>query len=271
MSRILAGSIGVALVVIMLVSGSVSAITIDALSVAELGNYIPADMVGNGPAPDPPIIGDGPQGVDGISFFADADGVVSDDDDPIPVGDPFDIILGPATGNHPYENININALLITVTFDVSGGMALLPGVTLSGTFDGDTDSATLALANFGQLSTLGFAGNAGGDSFTAVDNDFVAAFLITGPDFDADWSDPTAADIGDYTLTVAGWTDDYWDPTSLYRIDLFGVDLDYNGGEIVSGASNSAGGYLVPEPGSLVIIGGLLLGIAGKRRTMSRK
>jgi len=144
-----------------------------------------------------------------------------------------------------------------VTFDVSGGMALLPGVTLSGTFDGDTDSATLALANFGQLSTLGFAGNAGGDSFTAVDNDFVAAFLITGPDFDADWSDPT--------------TDDYWDPTSLYRIDLFGVDLDYNGGEIVSGASNSAGGYLVPEPGSLVIIGGLLLGIAGKRRTMSRK
>lgn len=259
MSRILAGSIGVALVVIMLVSGSASAITIDALSVAELGNYIPADMVGDGM--DPPVIGNGVQGVDGIPFWADANGVPDDDDDPIPVGTPFDLLLGPATGNdtNNFPEIDIDALLITVTFDVSGGQSLLP-VTLSEGVDSDT----LTLADFGVLSTLGFVSGGGGMSFNPADNDRVGAFLLTGTDFNAG----VHTDIGDYILTVGGWTEDY---NSLYRIDLFGVDLDYNCGEIVSGASNSAGGYLVPEPGSLIIIGGLLLGIAGKRRTMSRK
>jgi hypothetical protein len=251
----------VVLVGVMLFSGSASAITIDALSVAELGNLVPADMVGDGF--DPPLIANGAQGISGVPFFADANGVIGDDDDPIVVGDTFDILLGPATGNEApnFPNIDIDALLITVTFDVSGGQPLLP-VTLSEGLDSDT----LALADFGVLSTLGFVSGGGGDSFNPADDDRVGAFLLTGVDFNAG----THTDIGDYILTVAGWSDDYWNP-SLYRIDLFGVDLDYNGGEIVSSGPNSSGGFLVPEPGSFAIIGSLLLGMAAKRRTTSAR
>ncbi len=249
-------------------SGTASALLIDALSIAELQLLVPTDVVGDGT--DALKIGGGVQGVDGQPFWADANGVVSDDDDPIIVGDTFDIILGPCTENdalykpkmgEPSAVPDINALLITVTFDVSAGQALLP-VTLS---EAGGASDTLNAVNFGVLSDLGFAPGGGGDSFNPAANDRVGAFLITGVDFNAG----IGTDIGDFVLDVIGWTDDYM---NLYRIDLFGVDQSYEytsaagGGEIISGASNSAGGYLVPEPGSLIVIGGLLLGLACKRR-----
>jgi hypothetical protein len=245
-------------------SSSASAVTITVLSESDILALMPSDTIGGGPA-DPPVIGNGVQGVGGMPFWADADGVPSDDDDPITPGDSFDVILGPATDHdsNNFPGIDIDALLVTVTFDVSGGMPLLP-ITLS---EGG-DSATLGTSDFYILSDLGFASGGGGDSFNPADNDRVGVLLITGADFNAG----VHTDIGDFILSGAGLTIDYGE---LYRIDLFGVDQDYDGtspaggGEIVAGASNSAGGYLVPEPGSLVIIGGLLLGMARKRRTMS--
>jgi len=251
----------------VVLSGSASAIIIDALSLSELENLIPTDVVGDGT--DPLKIGNGVQGVDGQPFWADANGVVSDDDDPIVVGDTFDIILGPCTENdthyvpkagEPTDTPDIEALLMTVTFDVSAGETLLP-VTLSG--DGASD--TLNVTDFDLLSDLGFAPGGGGDSFNPAADDLVGAFLITDVDFNAG----NGTDIGDFVLDVTAWTEAY---DSLYRIDLFGVNQNYEytspagGGEIISGASNSAGGYLVPEPGSLVVIGGVLLGLACKRR-----
>ena len=265
-------SVCVAVAVLMLVSSSAFGISIDALSVSDLQNLIPSDVVGDGT--DPPVIGNGVQGVDGQPFWVDANGVVDDDDDPIIVGDAFDILLGPATGNdvnytpkagEPTTVPDIDALLVTVTFDVSSGEILLP-VTLS---ESGSASATLMATPgyFDQLSSLGFASGGGGISFNPVDNDLVGAFLITGTDFNAG----THTDIGDFTFTIPGFDGDY---LSVYRIDLFGVDLDYEytspagGGEIISGAANSAGGYLVPEPGSLVIIGSVLVGMACKRRRL---
>ena len=275
MKNMLLISVSVAFAVAMLFSGSASAIIIDALSLSDLENLIPTDVVGDGT--DAPVIGGGVQGVDGQPFWADANDDVEDDDDPIVVGDTFDIILGPCTVNdvnynpkagEPSATPDIDALLMTVTFDVSALEALLP-VTLSELSNG---SATLNVGNFGILSDLGFAPGGGGDSFNPAADDLVGAFLITDVNFNAG----TGTDIGDFTLDVIGWTDDYM---SLYRIDLFGVDRDYlytspdgNGlgsGEIIAGASNSAGGYLVPEPGSFVVIGSVLLGIAWKRRRLS--
>jgi hypothetical protein len=267
MKKIALSGVCVVFAAAMLLSGSASAIIIDALSLSELEALIPTDVVGDGA--DAPVIGNGVQGVDGQPFWADANGVVSDGDDEIIVGETFDIILGPCTDNddnynpkagEPLATPDIDALLMTVTFDVSGGEALLP-VTLSG--DGASD--TLNAGNFDYLSDLGFAPGGGGDSFNPAADDLVGAFLITDVDFNA--GDGT--DIGDFVLDVTGWTEDYM---NLYRIDLFGVDQSYEytspagGGEIISGASNSAGGYLVPEPGSLVVIGGVLLGLACKRR-----
>jgi hypothetical protein len=264
----------IALMGTILFCGPASAVTITALDETGILQLVPTDTVGQGPA-DEPVIGNGVQGVGGIPFWADANGVPSDDDDPIIPGVAFDIILGPATNNDAHYNPrrsepgvipDIDALLITVTFDVSGGQLLLPITLAEG-----LDSATLGVGAFFDLSDLGFASGGGGMSFNPTDDDLVGAFLITGVDFNAG----VHTDIGNYILTVPGWSDDY---NYLYRIDLFGVDLNYEyssplgGGEIVSGSSNSAGGYLVPEPGSLMIIGGLVLGIAGKkRRTISKK
>ncbi len=273
MYRVVAVSMCIALMGTILFCGSASAITITALDETGILQLVPTDTVGQGPA-DEPVIGNGVQGVGGIPFWADANGVPSDDDDPIIPGVAFDIILGPATdhdgnynpgGSEPGVIPDIDALLITVTFDVSGGELLLPITLAEG-----LDSATLGVGNFFDLSDLGFASGGGGDSFNPADDDLVGAFLLTGEDFNAG----VHTDIGDYILTVPGWSSDY---NYLYRIDLFGVDLDYEyssplgGGEIVAGSANSSGGYLVPEPGSLMIIGGLVLGIASKRRTISKK
>lgn len=266
MYRVLAAWIGIALIVAMGFNGAASAVTITVLSESEILALMPSDTIGGGPS-DPPVIGNGVQGVGGMPFWADADSVPDDDDDPIIPGDSFDLILGPATDQdtNNFPAIDIDALLVTVTFDVSGGLALLP-VTLS---EGG-DSATLGTSDFFILSDLGFASGGGGVSFNPANNDRVGVFLITGTDFNAG----VHTDIGDFILSGAGLTIEYGE---MYRIDLFGVDQDYDftspagGGEIVSGASNSAGGYLVPEPGSLVIIGGLLLGMARKRRTMSAR
>jgi hypothetical protein len=222
-------------------------------------------------------IGNGVQGVDGQLGWADANGVVDDDDDPIVVGDPFDLILGPCTVNdinynpkagEPTAVPDIDAWLITVTFDVSAGEALLP-ITLS---ESGGETATLMGGDFATLSSLGFASGGGGVSFNPADDDLVGAYLIGDVNFNA--GDGT--DIGDFTLTVPGFDSDY---IGLYRIDLFGVDLDYEytsgggprSGEIIAGASNSAGGYLVPEPGSFAIISGVLAGIALKKRRSSRR
>ena len=268
MSKIFTSSVCVVFAAAMLFSGSASAIIIDALSLADFQELIPTDVVGDGT--DAPVIGGGVQGVDGQPFWADGNGVVEDDDDPILVGDTFDLILGPCTVNdvnynpkagEPSATPDIDALLMTVTFDVSALETLLP-VTLSAVSDG---SDTLNTGDFGILSDLGFAPGGGGDSFNPAADDRVGAFLITDVDFNAGKD----TDIGDFVLDVTGWTDDY---IGLYRIDLFGVDQDYEytspagGGEIIAGASNSAGGYLVPEPGSLIIIGSVVLGIACTRR-----
>jgi|GEM_PF-2655971 len=266
---------GVVLGVLVLLANPAFGITIDALSLSDFQNLIPTDVVGDGT--DALVVGNGVQGVDGQVAWADANGVVEDDDDPIMVGDPFDIILGPCTVNDVNYNPNagrdepvgvvpdIDALLVTVTFDVSGGEALLP-ITLSE----DGVSATLMGGNFDTLASLGLAPGGGGDSFNPASDDLVGAFLIGDVDFNAG----NGTDIGDFILTVPGFDDDYM---SLYRIDLFGVDLSYEytspagGGEIIAGASNSAGGYLVPEPGSFAIIGGVLAGIALKKRRASRR
>jgi hypothetical protein len=263
----------------MVFGTSAYGITIDAVSLSDFQNLIPSDVVGDGT--DALVIGNGVQGVDGQLGWADANGVVEDDDDPIIVGDPFDLILGPCTENdvnynpkagEPTAVPDIDAWLITVTFDVSAGEALLP-ITLSET-GGETATLVGGIGgNFYALSSLGFASGGGGDSFNPADNDLVGAYLIGDVDFNAG----TGTDIGDFTLTVPGpWNDDY---NGVYRIDLFGVDLDYQymsgggprSGEIIAGASNSAGGYLVPEPGSFAIIGGVLAGIALKKRRSSRR
>jgi hypothetical protein len=259
--------------VAILCGGSAFALSIDALSLDDLRELIPTDVVGD--STDGLKIGNGVQGVDGQPGWVDANGVVSDDDDPIVVGQVFDIILGPGTvsdinytpkAGEPSQVPDIDAFLITVTFDESSPYPLLPGVTLS-ELGGAT--ATLGAGNFDTLANLGFAPGGGGDSFNPAGEDSVAAFLITGVDFNAGKD----TDIGDFTLDVSGWVDDY---KRFYRIDLFGVDRDYhysspdgNGlgsGEIISGAANSAGGYLIPEPGSFAIIGSVLLGLAFKRR-----
>jgi hypothetical protein len=268
MEKVLLSGVCVVFAASMLLTGSADAVIIDALSLSELELLIPTDVVGDGT--DALKIGNGVQGVDGQPFWADADGVVSDGDDEIIVGDTFDIVLGPCTGNddnynpkpgEPSTTPDIDALLMTITFDVSGGEVLLP-ITLS---ESGGASDTLNVGDFDILSDLGFAPGGGGESFNPAADDLVGAFLVTDVDFNAG----TDTDIGDYVLDVIGWTDDY---ISLYRVDLFGVDQSYEytspagGGEIISGASNSAGGYLVPEPGSLVVIGGVLLGLACKRR-----
>ena len=257
-----------ALLIMIVGSGSAFGIVIDPLSLTELQGLIPTEMVG--PSSGGPTIGNGVQGVDGQVFWADANGVVEDDDDPIAPNQVFDLILGPCTVNdvnynpgagEPTATPDIDALLITVTFDVSGGEALLP-ITLS-----ETGGAigTLGISDFDELSVLGFQSGGGGVSFNPAGDDLVGAFLITDADFNAG----VHTDIGDFILTPgAGFDDDY---ENLYRIDLFGVDLDYEytspprGGEIIAGASNSAGGYLIPEPGSMAIIGSLLIGFALKR------
>jgi hypothetical protein len=260
-------------------SGSAFGIVIDPLSLTELQGLIPTEMVG--PSTGGPTIGNGVEGVDGQVFWADADGVVSDDDDPIVPNEVFDLILGPCTVNdvnynpgagEPTATPDIDAMLITVTFDVSGasaagGVPLLP-ITLS-----ETGGAmgTLGISDFDELSVLGFQSGGGGDSFNPANDDLVGAFLITDTDFNAG----VDTDIGDFVLTPgAGFDSDY---ENLYRIDLFGVDLDYEytspprGGEIIAGASNSAGGYLVPEPGSMAIIGSLLVGFALKKPLKLRR
>lgn len=268
MVRTLSYSVCVVLVAMIVGSGSAFGIVIDPLSLTDFQNLIPTDVVGDGT--DAPVIGNGVQGVDGQPFWADANGAVEDDDDPILPGDVFDIILGPCTVNdvnytphagEPTDTPDIDALLVTVTFDVSSGEMLLP-LTLS---ELGGASGALGIGDFYDLSFLGFESGGGGMSFNPADDDLVGAFLITDTDFNAG----TDTDIGDFIISVPGFTDDY---NSVYRIDLFGVDLDYHytsppgGGEIISGASNSAGGYLVPEPGSFVIIGSLLVGMALKRQ-----
>jgi len=278
MIKKLSYSLCVTLLAMVMGSGSAFGIVIDPLSLTELQSVIPSEMVG--PSTGGPTIGNGVEGVDGQPFWADADGVISDDDDPIIPGDVFDLILGPCTVNdvnynpgagEPTATPDIDALLVTVTFDVSealagGGLALLP-VTMS-----ETGGAlgTLGISDFHELSILGFQSGGGGDSFNPVGDDLVGAFLITDTDFNAG----VDTDIGDFILSVPGFTTDY---ENLYRIDLFGVDLDYEytspagGGEIIAGASNSAGGYLVPEPGSMAIIGSLLVGFALKKPLKLRR
>ena len=276
MLRTLAYSVCIALMLLMSFGGSAFAITITALDELQFLNLIPDDMVGD--SYDPPHIANGAQGVDGVPFFLDAYDVIDDDDDPIMVDEPFDIFLGPATGNdvnytpkgtEPQVIADIDALLMTVTFDVSSTLDLLD-VYLS-----EGGGAPVMLDNgtdFYLLADLGFLSGGGGMSFNPADDDLVGAFLITGTDFNAD----THTDIGDFTFSVPGFDTDY---VSTYRIDLFGVDQDYHytsppgvvdgvGGEIVSSGPNSAGGYLIPEPGSFVIIGSLLLGLAWKKRRM---
>lgn len=236
------------------------ALNIDALSESDLTGLVPTNTIGNGPA-DPPGIGGGVQGVGGQPFFLDSNGVVDDDDDPIAVPGTFDIYLGPATVTDVHSNVEIDALLMTVTFDVSSGQSLL-SVNLS---ELGGASAILTFSDFHTLSSLGFASGGGGDSFNPAADDLVGAFLITDVNLNAG----NHVDIGDFTISVPGFTTDY---KGTYRIDLFGIDQSYEftspagGGEIVAAGSNSAGGYLVPEPGSLMIIGSVLLGIGLKKR-----
>ena len=278
MFKALACSFCVALTLLAFFSGSVFALTIVALDLEDFEDLVPTDVIGD--SDDALRIADGAQGVPGVPFFLDANGVPSDDDDPIMVGDVFDILLGPATANdavytphagEPSTVPDIDALLITVTFDVSSGLDPLD-VYLSefgGTpvmLDDDTQFGILSDLIAGP-PVLGFLSGGGGMSFNPADNDLVGAFLITGTNFNA----PVHTDIGDFVFTVPGFNDDY---IRTYRIDLFGVDQDYDfrspqalneQGEIVASGPNSSGGYLIPEPGSLAIIGSLIVGAALKK------
>ncbi len=234
-----------------------------------LSGFIPADVVGA--AIDQLRLGDGVQGVGGVPFFLDSNGVIDDSDDAFDYDVPWDIFLGPATRTDtnfhqsPYSrgSIDIDALLIVICIDTSEVNFVSNGGTIESiTFSEALYGAiTLTASDFHSLSDVGLRSGGGGESFNPTDDDLVAAILLSGLDFNAG----QGTDIGDFTISVTGIIGN-----RNLRVDLFGVDLSL--GLIVSSGPNSSGGYgnIVPEPATLALFGLTLLAFPLLRRRRAR-